>query len=87
MTGKPENSGRCPLCGGRLAMGITTIPFIFPDTVVLVKQVPAQVCGSCRESFTTGQVTDQLAALVHRVKNLHAEVSIISYTEAETILV
>lgn len=87
MIGEQENNGRCPLCGGRLSAGITTIPFVFADTVVLVKQVPAQICGSCREPFMTGQVTDQLAALVRRVKDLRTEVSIISYSASEKILV
>lgn len=85
MIGDQENNGRCPLCGGRLSAGITTIPFIFADTAVLVKQVPAQICGNCQEPFTTGSVTDHLADLVRRVKDLRTEVSIISYAESERV--
>ncbi|MBM3130059.1 MAG: YgiT-type zinc finger protein [Chloroflexi bacterium] len=85
MIGDQENNGRCPLCGGHLSAGITTIPFIFADTAVLVKQVPAQICDNCREPFTIGAVTDRLVDLVCRVKNLHTEVSIVSYAESERV--
>ncbi|MEW5719195.1 MAG: type II toxin-antitoxin system MqsA family antitoxin [Chloroflexota bacterium] len=85
MIGDQENNGRCPLCGGHLSAGTTTIPFIFADTAVLVKQVPAQICDNCHEPFTIGVVTDRLVNLVRRVKDLHTEVSIVSYTESERV--
>lgn len=85
MIGDQGNKERCPVCGGHLSAGVVTIPFIFPDTAVLVKQVPAQICENCREPFTTGTVTDRLVNLVRRVKDLHTEVSIVSYTESERV--
>jgi YgiT-type zinc finger domain-containing protein len=81
-----RRKGRCPLCGGHLVEGNATIPFVFAETVVLVKQVPAQICRSCHEPFTTSQVTEQLTALVRRVKDL-TEVSIISYPATEQVYV
>lgn len=85
MIGVQENNGRCPLCGGHLSEGTATIPFIFADTVVLVKHVPAQVCKNCHEPFTVGAVTDRLMELVRRVKDLHTEISIIPYSEPEKV--
>ena len=85
MIGKQENNGRCPSCGGHLHPGIATIPFIFPNTVVLVKNVPAEICGSCREPFTVGAVTDRIIQLLQRVKDLRTEVSIVSLAEWEKV--
>lgn len=84
MTGKHENkSGRCPICGGRLIPDQTaTIPFILADTIVVVKDVPAEICANCHEPYLTGAVTDRLVMLVQPAKALKSEVSVISYQKA-----
>jgi YgiT-type zinc finger domain-containing protein len=82
MIGKSENSGRCPLCGGRLMMDQrATIPFILGQVVVVVKDVPAEVCRNCREPYLTGTVTDQLLEVLKRFARLPVEVSVASYPE------
>jgi hypothetical protein len=55
-------------------------------SVVVVKNVPAAICGDCREPFTSGEVTDQLVTLIQQLKGLHSEVSIISYREYAAML-
>jgi len=84
MTGKRENHKRCPLCGGRLSPGIATIPFLFPDTVVLIKDTPANICMNCHEPFAMGQVVDRLTQLLNQLRAVKTEVSIISYTESKS---
>ena len=70
MTGKPVNDKRCPVCGGALAQGEATIPYVLKDnTVLVVKNVPAEICGDGRDAFTAGKVTDQLVAMVQQLKN------------------
>jgi YgiT-type zinc finger domain-containing protein len=83
MTGKPENrSGLCPLCGGRLvADQRATIPFLLGKVVVVVKDVPAEVCRNCGEPFLAGAATDHLLALLKRFAQLPVEVSVTSYSE------
>ena len=83
MTGKLEKISRCPLCGGSLERGVATIPFVFRDTVVVVKNVPAEVCSSCHEPYTSGKVTDRLTSLINQIRALHAEVLVISYDDAQ----
>ena len=81
MTGKPGSGSRCPLCGGCLSTGVATVPFIFPETVVLVKDVPAEVCNSCHEPYLLGKVTDRLANVVGQLRSFGTEVSIITYSD------
>jgi YgiT-type zinc finger domain-containing protein len=82
MTGKLENHKRCPVCGGSLEQGEATIPYVLKDnTVIVVKNVPAEICGDCHEPFTEGKVTDQLVAMAQQLKELHSEVSVVTYRE------
>ena len=82
MTGALANGSRCPVCGGRMQTGMATIPFMFPETVVLIKAVPAEICRSCHEPFMVGQVTDRILQLLNQARALPAEVSIIAYHES-----
>jgi len=81
MTGELENS-ICPTCGGNLETDTATIPFILGyDTVVVVKEVPAEICSDCHEPFVTGKVADRVSALLRQLKTLHSEVSVVAYSE------
>ena len=81
MTGAhEEHNGRCPLCGGRLVPDQrATVPFILADTVIVIKDVPAEVCAGCHEPYMTGEVTDRLAELLRQLRSLQTEVSIVSF--------
>jgi YgiT-type zinc finger domain-containing protein len=79
-----EDSGRCPVCNGRLLANQTaTIPFVLGEAVVVVKDVPAEVCSSCGEPYLTGAATDRLLGLLRRFTELPMEVTVTSYTELE----
>ena len=85
MIGAPENNARCPSCGGRLHEGSATIPYIFPNTVIVIKRVPAHICANCQETYTRGAVTDNITNLLRRLKDLRTEVSVVSYEEWEKV--
>ncbi|MSP13742.1 MAG: type II toxin-antitoxin system MqsA family antitoxin [Chloroflexi bacterium] len=81
MIGENGKSSPCPLCGGRSRLGVATIPFVLAETVVVIKDVPAEICSNCHEPYMTGQVTDRLTDLLQQVRAFHAEVSILAYTD------
>ena len=83
MTGELEKNKLCPLCGGHLRRETATIPFVFTDTVVLAKDVPAEVCTSCHEPYVPGKVMDRLTELLNQLRSLPVQVSIISYAELQ----
>jgi YgiT-type zinc finger domain-containing protein len=65
----------------------TTIPFTFESTIVVVKDVPAEVCKSCHEPYVDGVVTDRITPLLTQLRDLHTEVSVVSYEEARAVAV
>ncbi len=79
MTGKLESANQCPFCGGRLREGKATVPFVLQNSVVVVKDVPAQICANCREPLMTGAVTDELTTLLRQLRAAGSEVSVVSY--------
>ena len=78
-------TGLCPTCGGTLKPGLANIPFIFDDTVIVVKNVPAEICRDCHEPFLAGSVTDQVMSLLNQLRTLQSEVSVVAYSEPETV--
>jgi YgiT-type zinc finger domain-containing protein len=56
-----------------------TIPFVLENTVIVVKDVPAEVCASCHEPFLTGDATDRVVELLRQLRTLQTEVSVVSY--------
>lgn len=83
MIGERARSSRCPLCGGRLYQGRATIPFLLRNGVVVVKDVPAEICRSCHEPFVIGEVTDRLTTLLGRLQSVNPEVTVLSYETVE----
>ena len=61
------------------------MPFLLPNAVVLIKNVPAEVCSSCHEPYTTGKVTDQIVSLLNPLRAVQAEVLILSYPEPQPV--
>jgi YgiT-type zinc finger domain-containing protein len=85
MAGEPERNDRCPMCGGQLRRGLATVPFFLPDTVALIKNVPAEICSNCHEPYMTGKVTDRIVNLLNPLRSLKAEVLILSYAEPQPV--
>jgi len=81
MIGEQE-SNICPVCGGSLQENLATIPFILEsDTIVVIKDVPAEICSDCHEPFTAGHATDRVTALLRQLQALRSEVSVVAYAE------
>lgn len=81
MTGEPEDN-RCYFCGGRLAHGLATIPFVARSSVVIVKCVPAEVCTQCGEPIVSSQVAAVVDTLLKQAHRSGFEVSIVTYDES-----
>lgn len=59
----------CPICGqGELRPGTTTFAADADATVVVVRNVPADVCEVCGEAFISDAVAKELEDLVAESK-------------------
>ena len=83
MTGKEETNQvrQCPLCGG-MDDGITTAPFFIAEKIVVIKNVPAEICADCGEAYMKSLVVGEIERILDRLEELHSEVSIIYYKAA-----
>lgn len=84
MTGKQEKQKvkRCPLCGGELHDGITTAPFFVNEKIIVIKDVPAEICSECDEPYMKSSVVDGIETLLDKLKDLQTEMSIVHFKAA-----
>lgn len=80
MTGELEND-RCYFCGGKLESKRATIPFVMNGSVIVIKNVPAEVCTQCSEAIMASPIARNVDVLLKQVYHLKSEVSVILYNE------
>jgi len=54
----------CPVCKGELTRGTTNFPVELDGGFLIVKNVPADVCGQCGEAFIPDDVAGSLEKTV-----------------------
>lgn len=74
---------KCFYCKGQTVEKTTKFIVDLGQCVVIVKNVPAQVCEQCGETFYSDEVAKRLENIVEFIKNsIMSEVAIIDYTQA-----
>jgi len=58
---------KCPECKGIIKNGQTQLTYELEGINITVKNVPANVCERCGQSFITGHVAEEVNRLVNRV--------------------
>jgi YgiT-type zinc finger domain-containing protein len=66
-TMKKQNRKKCPECSGTILPGETNMVFEMADTVFTIKNVSADVCTACGQSFVSGHVASEVNRLVNRM--------------------
>lgn len=51
---------RCDLCGGELGAGKTTLEIWRGEELLVIKDVPADVCQQCGEAYISASVSERL---------------------------
>jgi len=73
--------GRCPLCGGAKAPGTTTFAVDLGFGVLVVRDVPALVCGQCGDAWIGDDVAEKLEARVEEVRRTKPAVEVTRWSE------
>jgi YgiT-type zinc finger domain-containing protein len=70
----------CLMCKtGQTKPGTVTHTFQKGATIVIIKDIPAQVCGQCGEPYLGGEVAKVIETLVDDAVRKGAEVEILRY--------
>jgi len=85
MTEQPLEDKKCPECGGNLVEQTASITFMFENTVIVVQDVPADVCSDCKKPQVSDEVTDHLMPILTLLLSLNTDVSMVSYDELESV--
>lgn len=86
MTGEPEND-RCYFCGGQVKWELATLPFVFGSRVVIVKQVPAEVCRQCGEPMIASETAATVDGLLKQAQRSGFELSLLTYEPLAAVTV
>ena len=71
----------CFMCKGDLENRNTTFMLELNNCIIIIKNVPSQVCRQCGEVSYSNEVAKQLERLVNSVRNTITEITVIQYTE------
>lgn len=71
----------CVMCKGTLENKNTTFMIELDNCIIIIKNVPSQVCRQCGEVTYSDEVAKQLEKLVNTVRNTITEITVINYTE------
>lgn len=71
----------CVMCKGTLENKNTTFMIELDNCIIIIKNVPSQVCKQCGEVTYSDEVAKQLEKLVNTVRNTITEITVINYTE------
>ena len=75
------NINKCFLCKGNLENKKTTFIVELDECIIIIKNVPSQVCKQCGEVSYNNDVAKQLEKLVNSVRNAITEITVINYSE------
>lgn len=74
--------GQCPLCGGDKKKGLTTYTVELGFSLLVVRDVPADICSQCGEEWISSDVAKKLEEITNDVKEKKPELEIVSFEEA-----
>lgn len=72
----------CFLCKGKMEDQLTTFMVNLGNCIVIVRNVPSQVCKQCGEISYTDEVAEQLETIVNNVRSSMTEIAVVNYHPA-----
>ena len=72
---------KCFVCKGHLEDKKTTFMAETGASIILVKNVPSQVCRQCGEVSYNNEVADCLDKILNKMRESLAEISVVNYSD------
>lgn len=76
---------KCPMCHGNMESGKTTFTSDLGFGVVVVRQVPAQVCSLCGESWLSDATSEGLEGIVDDIRQKHSMVEVLNWQDVDSL--
>ena len=71
----------CFMCKGKLEDKLTTFMVEIEKSIIIVRNVPSQVCRQCGETSYSDNVARKLEIIVNNFKNTICEIAVVNYTD------
>ncbi|MCL2245237.1 MAG: type II toxin-antitoxin system MqsA family antitoxin [Treponema sp.] len=72
----------CFMCKGSMQNGISNFTADLGKCIIIVKNVPSQICNQCGEVSFNDDTAKRLEDIVHTLTEpVSAEIAVVSYTE------
>ena len=72
----------CPSCKGSINQGITMFTVKIGDGILLLEDVPAEICSLCGEKWFSDEVMEKIESIAGEVRKRHIKFEIITYNAA-----
>lgn len=72
----------CFFCKGKLTDGTTTHVVTLDNCIIIIKNVPCDLCEQCGETFFSDEVVERLDHIVNDLRAVVTEIAVVSYSEA-----
>ena len=70
----------CHKCGSQMKEQIGDLPFrIDIHKIVIVKDIPALICGACGEIMLGDEVMENVEGIMEKVRKMNAELEVVRY--------
>jgi YgiT-type zinc finger domain-containing protein len=77
-----ENMTVCPTCNGSIAGGTTMFTVKIGNGILLLEDVPAEICSLCGEKWFSDSVMDKIESIANDVRKRHIKFEIITFNAA-----
>ena len=72
---------KCFICKGHLIDSLTTFMTETDGNIIIIKNVPSDVCGQCGEVSYNNKIAEKLEKIVNLLRASAAEISVTSFTD------
>ena len=71
----------CFMCKGKSEKKLVNYFLDLQHMMIIIKDVPAEVCTQCGERYFDNEVMENLEKIVKNLKQMATEISIVNYKE------
>jgi YgiT-type zinc finger domain-containing protein len=75
-----KNPVYCPFCKGNRQPGTTTFTVDMGFGVIVVRNVPAQVCSQCGEEWIEDPIAERLEKIVENARKKQPQLEVMAYS-------